>query len=277
MEKVANMCLVSHMIIHYNSTKLRSRVCFYTFFLYKIGRERTEEEKGREESVARITSHGKNTEVLCEWNLIQKMCCLLWRKTREGRYLREWTDWIFPTPAWRCTCILDKITKKLIISKTRKAHLYFTLSTYTRARLSRLNVCMKERTQRRSNDLEQNTEKRKKLRGSCTYIQPESNSLSRYLVPHSTCKKSFQLPLVQSLLHGSAKEDYATGSKTVSAIMPRRILHPHGSAKGRFHYRTKTSLSDHGIQNLALICQTMIHNLQIIRKNHRRCIRDEPL
>jgi hypothetical protein len=45
--------------------------------LFKIGRERTEEEKGREESVARITYHGENTEDLCEWNLIEMMCCLL--------------------------------------------------------------------------------------------------------------------------------------------------------------------------------------------------------
>ncbi len=95
------------LLIRYNSTKLRSRVCFYIFILFKIGRERTEEEKGGEESVARITSQGRNTEDLCEWNLIQKMCCLLWRKTREGRYLHEWTDWIFPTAAWRCTCVLD--------------------------------------------------------------------------------------------------------------------------------------------------------------------------
>jgi hypothetical protein len=35
------------LLIRYNSTKLRSRVCFYTFFLYKIGREQTEEGKGR--------------------------------------------------------------------------------------------------------------------------------------------------------------------------------------------------------------------------------------
>jgi hypothetical protein len=45
------------LLIHYSSKKLRSRVCFYIFFLFKIGRERKEEEKGREESVARITSH----------------------------------------------------------------------------------------------------------------------------------------------------------------------------------------------------------------------------
>ncbi len=124
------------------------------------------------------------------------------------------------------------ITKKIIISKTRKAHLYVALSTYTRARLSRLNVCLKERTQRRRNDLEQNTEKRKKLRGSCRYIQPESNSLGRYLVPRSTCE----------ILSGS------------TCAVTARIC------KRRLRYRKQNGLSDHATKNLASawICERKI-------------------
>ncbi len=121
-------------------------------------------------------------------------------------------------------------TKTIIISKTRKAHLYVALSTYARARISRLNVCLKERTQRRSNDLEQNTEKRKKLRGSCMYIQPESNSLGRYLVPRSTCE----------ILSAS------TCAVTTARICKRRLC-----------YRKQSGLSDHATKKLASawICQ----------------------
>jgi len=135
------------------------------------------------------------------------------------------------------------ITKKIIISKKRKAHLYVAFSTYTRARLSRLNVCMKERTQRRSNDLEQNTEKRKKLRGSCTYIQPESKSLGRpwFRVPPA---KSFQLPLVQSLLHGSAKEDYANETKRSQRSCHEGSCIRMDLRKEDFTTEQKTSLSE---------------------------------
>jgi hypothetical protein len=96
-----------------------------------------------------------------------------------------------------------------------------------------LNVCMKERTQRRSNDLEQNTEKRKKLRGSCTYIQPESNSLGRYLVPRSTCE----------ILSAS------TCAVTTARICKRRLC-----------YRKQNGLSDHATKNLASawICERKI-------------------
>ncbi len=107
---------------------------------------------------------------------------------------------------------------------------------------------MKERTQRRGKDLEQNTEKRKKLRGSCTYIQPESNSLGRYLVPRSTCEilsastcavttaQICKRRLCYRKQNGLSdheescirmdlrKEDFAAEQKQVSVIMAHRIL-----------------------------------------------------
>ncbi len=98
-------------------------------------------------------------------------------------------------------------------------------SFYVHARAPFSLECAFERANTKTqNDLEQNTEKRKKLRGSCTYIQPESNSLGRYLVPRSTCE----------ILSAS------TCAVTTARISKRRLC-----------YRKQNGLSDHATKNLA--------------------------
>jgi hypothetical protein len=173
------------------------------------------------------------------------MCCLLWRKTREGRYLREWTDCIFPRAAWRYTCVLDYENEDDHHLKDAKSS-SLRRSFYVRARAHFSLECVFERantkTQQRSGTKHRKEEKVKRilyvhtagiefsgpLSGSAFHVR---NPFSFHLCSHycTDLQKKIMLQETKRSQRSCHEEtcirmDLPKEQKQVSVTMAHRIL-----------------------------------------------------